>query len=162
MAVKRVDPPGVRSCRGRDGEAGVGGHWRFAQKLEAEGGPRKRMAECVAGLNPYARSALMSELITRMAEGEFGRLHLIRNKGDKGEVKLMTRRRRVLELRFTHQLDPAAGGNRHVRLYFTEPDVEHILLGLLLEWKQDDPMGKSQQNGHIEEADDRIDDHYGD
>lgn len=47
-----------------------------------------------------------------------------------------------------------------MRLYFTEPTVEPVLLALAFEWKADHPEGRIQQNRHIRAADRRIDQHY--
>lgn len=61
----------------------------------------------------------------------------------------------VLELR----LDTDTGdrdGNRHVRLYFTEPEhVDGLMLALKLGAKMPGPMGLDEQNGHAREAERR-------
>lgn len=158
MKVKRLDPPGARSCRRKDGGAGPGGEWKEAKALLAEGGLRAHMAECLRGLHPHVRNFMFAEIQRAMVEAAMGRLNLARG-DDPGEVKVMASRPRVLEICFNRQIDPSGSG-RNIRLYYTEPQHESVLLALALEWKADHPAGLKEQNRHIRMADKRIDQHY--
>ncbi len=159
MRVELLHPPGARSCRDDDGDPGLGGVWVDAEDLAREGGPRQSLARCLSGLNPVVRAHVFAELTTLVLGAVRGELTFWDYEAKAGQVKQMVSKRRVLEIRFTGQIDPE-GGHRHIRLYFTEPRHHPVLLALLLEWKADDPDGKPEQQRHILEADRRIDRHY--
>lgn len=159
MRVTLLQPTGARSCRDRDGNDGLGGRWVDADDFDRDGGARKRVADCVKGLHPTVVAHVFGELIQLLTAAREGRLSLWDDELRCGHVRRMTVRKRVLELRFNAQIDPQ-GGHRHIRLYFTEPAHESVLLALLLEWKADHPAGKAQQQMHIWEADRRIGGHY--
>lgn len=95
-----------------------------------------------------------------MHRASVGELHLDRDNTGDGEVVQSRSRTRVLELRFTKQRGEQ--GEQETRLYYSEPAHEaDLLLFLLLVWKRPGPVGVIEQDGHMIQADRRLDHHYG-
>lgn len=150
-------PPGVRSCRRPDTTQGQGGYWKRCDL--PVGSHADDYAECLDHLTTHARAFLSAELRNLRARATTGELYLQREV-DHGEVVQSASRSRLLELRFTKQL--ADEGEQHTRLYYTEPAHEDgLLLHLAMAWKRPGPMGVDDQNGHMRQADRRLDHHYG-
>lgn len=159
MRVTLLQPKGARSCRDATGRPGPGGPWVDSDDFAHEGGATKRLAACVAGLHPNVQAHVKAELLQLLTGARLGQLHRWDDAKKAGQVRPMSLRKRVLELRLRRQIDPK-GDHRHIRLYFTEPAHESILLALLLDWKADPPPGKAKQQIQIWLADRRLDDHY--
>lgn len=158
VEVTLASPPGVRSCRQEDGTPGQGGYWSLCNLLM--GSHADDFTACTQHITPHARAFLAGELRNMRARATTGELNLQRSSSSSGEVVLSHHRARILEMRFTKQLGDE--GEQHTRLYFTEPGHEPgVLLHLLLAWKRPGPMGLTEQNGHMRQADRRLDHHYG-
>lgn len=158
MEVTLASPPGVRSCRQPDGTPGQGGYWDRCKLLLSS--HADDFTACTQHLTPHARAFLAAEIRNMRARATTGELHLQRPGDDQGEVVLSHHRPRILEMRFTKQRGDE--GEQHTRLYYTEPNHEHgLLLHLSLAWKRPGPMGLAEQDGHMRQADRRLDHHYG-
>lgn len=159
MHVTGAEPPGARSCRREDdGRPGQGGYWDKCSLLV--GHHADDFAECVQNLNPHARAFFTAELRNLRARATTGELYLQRGEDGAGEVVQSWSRPRVLELRFTKQIGDE--GEQLTRVYFAEPAHEPgLLLHLSMAWKRPGPMGLEEQDGHMRQADRRLNQHYG-
>lgn len=158
-----AQPPGVRSCRnglqdGQPGAVGSGGTWLDCTLLFGE--HQTDLAACLEGLGEFERTYLIAELRILTMRAEAGALYFRPRKDDAGEVTQSHIRPRVLEIVMTKRRGEE--GQQQTRIYFTEPAHEPgVLLHLLLAWKRPGPAGLEEQDGHMIQADRRLDHHYG-
>lgn len=153
-----AQPPTIRSTQ-------IGGEWEFVRLDEQDvlvDARVRLMAQTLAGVQ---RTMVLTELgrkIEKAARGElrpdvrdeFG--HVV----EKGEASYTERHREVFEIRFDAKI--MRDVRLHTRIYFTEPDVfPDQLLMLAIEWKHDDPIGKTEQDSHIDLAHRRGECHCG-
>ena len=136
---------GARSCR-------CGGYWKNA--VDNRGRPylTKEMSELRArNISEDEWQMLLAEVQQLLRDAEAGRLNFDTTYS-KGIVCKAQSAHDVLEARLelTVNLD---GEQRHLRLYFTEPDDEdRLLLSLSFRHKRDGMIGLEEQNEHIAEA----------
>lgn len=157
MRARKQLPPGRRSCRDRDGTAGEGGRWVECSELVAEGGRAQRILDYLAiCMAPSARVHVIAGIEDLMERAEYGELSYRPNSRSEGEVQVLATQPEVMELVVgTQVLDDGRRG--HLRIYFTEPvDEPGVLLLLCIEWKHDHPLGRSEQDAHAAEANQRF------
>ena len=136
---------GARSCR-------CGGYWKNA--VDNRGRPylTKEMSELRArNISEDEWQMLLAEVQQLLRDAEAGRLNYD-NSYAKGVVCKAQSAHDVLEARLelTVNLD---GEQRHLRLYFSEPDDEdRLLLSLSLRHKRGGMIGLEEQDEHIATA----------
>ena len=141
---------GARSCC-------IGGHWKHA--VDNGGRPylTKEMSELRAcGVSDDEWQMLLAEVNQLLQDAAAGRLNFDTTY-TKGVVCKAQSAHDVLEARLdlTVTLD---GEQRHLRLYFSEPDDEdHLLLSLSFRHKRGEGIGLKEQDQHIDEAQKRFD-----
>jgi len=141
---------GARSCR-------LGGYWKNAVDNGWRPYLTKEMSELRAcGVSDDEWQMLLAEVHQLLQDAEAGRLNFD-SSYNKGVVCKAQSAHDVLEARMelTINLD---GEQRHLRLYFSEPDDEdRLLLSLSFRHKRDGEIGLEEQNEHIAEAQKRFD-----
>lgn len=156
--VTIAEPVGRRSCYDPWGQPGQGGKWTLA------GEPKVMLTdlERLSGLVPDLEfTMLRAELRKKFSRASQGRLHLTRNE-HREEVVQSERQRRILEIRLDDRQErPPGAGAWKVRCYYTEPaHQERMLLALAIHAKPPGRAGLAEQNRHMDEAADRLDNHY--
>lgn len=140
---------GARSCC-------CGGYWKNA--VDNQGRPylTKGMSELRAcGISDHEWQILLAEVQQLLQDAEAGRLNFDTTY-TKGVVCKAQSAHDVLEARLelTINLD---GEQRHLRLYFSEPDDEdRLLLSLSFRHKRGGRSGLEEQDLHIAEAQERF------
>ena len=136
---------GARSCR-------CGGYWKHAADIRERPYLTKEMSELRAcGISEDEWQMLLAEVDKLIRDAESGRLNYD-NSYAKGVVCKARSVHDVLEARLelTVNLD---GEQRHLRLYFSEPDDEdRLLLSLSLRHKRGGMIGLEEQDEHIASA----------
>ena len=141
---------GARSCR-------CGGYWKHA--IDSRGRPylTQEMSKLRAcGISEDEWQMLLAEVDKLIRGAESGRLNYD-SSYSKGVVCKAQSVHDVLEARLelTINLD---GEQRHLRLYFSEPDDEdRLLLSLSFRHKRGEGIGLKEQDQHIDEAQKRFD-----
>ena len=141
---------GARSCC-------LGGYWKHA--VDNGGRPylTKEMSELRAcGVSDDEWQMLLAEVNQLLQDAAAGHLNFD-NSYNKGVVCKARSVHDVLEARMelTINLD---GKQRHLRLYFSEPDDEDsLLLSLSFRHKRGEEIGLEEQDQHIAEAQKRFD-----
>ena len=141
---------GARSCR-------CGGYWKNA--VDNRGRPylTKEMSELRArNISEDEWQMLLAEVNQLLQDAAAGHLNFD-NSYNKGVVCKARSVHDVLEARMelTINLD---GEQRHLRLYFSEPDDEDsLLLSLSFRHKRGEGIGLKEQDQHTDEAQKRFD-----
>ena len=140
---------GARSCR-------CGGYWKHTADSRGRPYLTKEMSKLRAcGISNDEWQMLLAEVGKLISDAESGRLNFDTTYS-KGIVCKAQSAHDVLEARLelTVNLD---GEQRHLRLYFTEPDDEdRLLLSLSLRHKRDGMIGLEEQDEHIAAAQGRF------
>ena len=140
---------GARSCR-------CGGYWKHAADIRERPYLTKEMSELRAcGISEDEWQMLLAEVDKLIRDAESGRLNYD-SSYSKGVVCKAQSVHDVLEARLelTVNLD---GEQRHLRLYFSEPDDEdRLLLSLSFRHKRGGIIGLEEQDEHIAEAQERF------
>lgn len=145
-------PLGARSCGGRGRSRG--GVWEHCDSTNLTG---EQAAIDVMSRSKDDARLLRREMLTSMRLAEQGRLTY----GKKADVYECSSAGLVLEMRFDHRVQ-YPDGTRAVRLYFSEPDtMPGVLLSAKLAAKPATLEGLGLQDGHMAEAQLRVEKHLG-
>lgn len=156
--VAIADPVGLRSCCDPGDNPGLGGEWTLAGEPKAMLTDLERLSGLVSDLE---FTMLRAELRKKFSRASQGKLRLTRNE-HREEVVQSERQRRILEIRLNDRQERPPGTVAwKIRCYYSEPaHQQHMLLALAIRAKPPGRSGLDEQNRHMDEASDRLDDHY--
>lgn len=151
-------PEGFRSCRDVHGRPGRGGSWHYAGDPTFVLTDLRELKTCVTHIELVMLTREFKAKLDRATRGE---LYLERGE-HRQEVVQCQRQQRVLEVRLDDRQErPPGSGRWKVRFYYSEPEHEpEVLLALSVQVKVAGRPGLNDQNRHIDEAAQRLDEHY--